>query len=53
MSIKNVRGKYKDVSDFLLNAPKEEQRQVFMEAARRANKDQRDLLKRSKKLQAV
>lgn len=41
------------LSDFLLHASDEEKLQVFMEAAQRANKDQQDLVQRSKKLQAV
>lgn len=41
------------LSDFLLYASDDEKQQVFMKAAKRANKDQQDLVKRSKKLQVV
>ena len=36
------------LSDFLLNASEEKKKTVFIEAARRANKDQQDLVERSK-----
>ncbi len=37
-----------DLSHFLLHASDKEKQRVFTEAARRANKDQQDLVERSK-----
>lgn len=41
--------KYKGFSDFLMNAPAEEQKEVFAEAARKANEDQMEVYKASLK----
>ena len=41
------------LTHFLLHASPEEQIRLFTRAAEMANKDQRDLVKRSKKLQAT
>ena len=38
---------YKGLSDFLRNAPEKEKIDVFTEAARRANEDQRKTLERA------
>lgn len=38
---------YNSVSGFFLRAPKEEKEKVFKEAARMANEDQRELLRRT------
>ncbi len=38
---------YKGLSDFLRNAPEEKKIEVFTEAARRANEDQRKILERA------
>ena len=51
---KNDSGKKNDdLSQFLLHASDEEKQRVFVEAANRSNKDQQDVVKLSKKLQAV
>ncbi len=42
-----------ELSNFLLHASDKEKQRVFREAANRANKDQQELVERSKKLQAV
>jgi hypothetical protein len=41
------------LSHFLLHASDEEKRKLFTEAANRANKDQRELVERSKNLQTA
>ena len=41
------------LSHFLLNASPEEQIKLFTKAAKMANKDQQELVKRSEKLQAI
>lgn len=41
------------LSQFLLHASEKEKQRVFLEAANRANKDQRELVERSKELQVV
>ena len=42
-----------DLSHFLLNASDKEKQRIFTEAASRANKDQQDLVERSKNLQTI
>jgi len=42
-----------DLSHFLLHASDKEKQRVFMEAASRANKDQQNLVERSKHSQSV
>ena len=39
--------KSKEISDFLLHASEEEQKKMFMEAARRANEDQRETYRKA------
>ena len=39
--------KFREISDFLLHAPEEEQKKLFMEAARRANEDQRETYRKA------
>lgn len=41
------------LADFLLHASNEEKLRVFTKAAHMANKDQQDMVNRSKKLQAT
>lgn len=50
---KQEDGKKDALSYFLLHASDEEKQRVFIEAAKLANKDQRDLVERSKKVEAV
>lgn len=52
-SSRERKGKNDVLSDFLLNAPLEEQIRIFTKAAHQANKDQQEMVERSKKLQVV
>ncbi|MEK9130757.1 MAG: hypothetical protein AAB429_01445 [Patescibacteria group bacterium] len=51
--VKAENGKIDPLSYFLLHASDEEKQRVFLEAAKMANKDQRELVERSKKLEMV
>ena len=42
-----------ELSDFLLHASEEEKLRIFTQVAHQANKDQQEMVERSKKLQAV
>ena len=43
-------GKYKSLSDFMLHATPQEQEEKIRDAAHKANKDQMEILKKSKLL---
>lgn len=52
-SLGGGRGKNDGLSDFLLNASPEEQIRILTKVAHQANRDQQEMVERSKKLQAV
>lgn len=43
--------KYKSASDFFMRASAEEQKKIFIEAARRANEDQMEVFKRAQNVE--
>lgn len=52
-SLKTGESKNDGLSNFLLNVSPEEQIRIFTKVAHQANKDQQEMVERSKKLQAV
>ncbi len=42
--------KYNSLSDFLLHAPTQERKKILLEAARKANKDQKEIINQSEKI---
>lgn len=49
-NIPNITKKYESLSDFFMNAPADEQRRIFTEAAHRANEDQMKIFKEAERL---